>query len=129
MKLALVLAEKKEIIVPIVEGTVIRIYDTETRQHEDFENPALSLQSGKRGAVIRWLNERGINLLVAPPNTLCELSYEAAQKEEFHYYRVEAGTSFTNLQQLIDQNQLLLNTHLPESEIQPSHIPTVDDHR
>ncbi|WP_318503397.1 hypothetical protein [Bacillus sp. T3] len=129
MKLALVLAEQKEIIVPIVEGTVIRIYDTETRQYEDYENPALSLQSGKRGAIIRWLNERGINLLVTPPNTLCELSYEAAQKEEFHYYRVEAETNFTYLRQLIDHNQLLLTDHLPESEIQPSHIPTVDEQR
>jgi len=129
MKLALVLAEKNEIIVPIVEGTVIRIYDTETRKHEDFKNPALSLQSGKRGAVIRWLNERGIKLFVTSPNTLCELSYKAAQKEEFHYYRVEAGTSFINLQQLIDNDQLQLTTHLPESEIEPSQIPTVDEQR
>ena len=34
----------------------------------------------------KWLNEKGVQVLCTPPSTLCELSYEAAQKEQFSFY-------------------------------------------
>lgn len=47
MTIAMVLSGEKEIIVPIVEGEIIRLYDAETGNIKDFENPALKLQSEK----------------------------------------------------------------------------------
>ncbi|WP_338448895.1 hypothetical protein R4Z09_22150 [Niallia oryzisoli] len=120
MKIAMVLSGEPEIIVPIVEGTVIRLYDTATGDVQDFENPALKLQSGKRGAVIKWLNESGVTILCAPPKMLCELSYEAAQKEDFQYYRITSGTSFSDLKKFITNNLLEITNELPEIEIEPS---------
>jgi hypothetical protein len=125
MKIAMTLTGENEIIVPIVEGKVIRLYDVETGVIEDFENPALQVQSGKRGTVIGWLNERRVNLLCAPPKMLCELSYEAAQKEQFHYYRVEPETSFSDLKQLLADKELETTTKLPENEIEPSDVSQV----
>lgn len=125
MKIAMTLSGENEIIVPIMEGKVIRLYDVETGDNEDFANPALQVQSGQRGTVIRWLNERKVNLLCAPPKMLCELSYEAAQKEQFIYYRVEPGTSFLDLKQLLADKELEITTELPENEIEPSIVPQV----
>lgn len=126
MKIAMVLIRENEIIVPIVEGAVIRLYDVETGDIQDFENPALKLQSGKRGAVIKWLNERGVNILCAPPKMLCELSYEAAQKEDFIYYRVQQGTSFSDLKRFISNREIEITRVLPENEIEPSIVSQVD---
>ncbi|WP_026565761.1 hypothetical protein [Bacillus sp. UNC41MFS5] len=123
MKLAMTLSGENEMIVPIIEGDIIRLYDVETGERQDFENPATQFQTGKRGAVIRWLNERNINLLCAPPKMLCDLSYEAAQKEEFVYYRVQPGTSFSELKQLIDNHGLEITTELSANEIEPSNVP------
>ena len=85
MKIAMTISGGNEILVPIVEGDFIRLFDTiNLVVCEDFANPALQLQNGKRGAVpIRWLNARKVNLLCTPPSMLCELSYEAAQKGGF----------------------------------------------
>lgn len=127
MKIAMTLSKYNELLVPIIEGEVIRIYDTETNEYEDFANPALTLQSGKRGAVIRWLNDRKINILCVPPKMLCELSYEAAQKENFTYFRVESGTSFSEFIKLLENNGLEITTTLPENEIEPSFIPQVEE--
>ena len=123
MTIAMVLSGEKEIIVPIVEGEVIRLYDIETGDVEDFENPALKLQSGKRGAVIRWLHDRGVKILCAPPSMLCELSYGAAQKENFCYYRIQNNISFSDLKGLIANNSLELTEELPGNEIEPSIVP------
>ncbi|MGE6717582.1 hypothetical protein ACQKGD_09430 [Peribacillus frigoritolerans] len=120
MTIAMVLSGDKEIIVPIVVGEVIRLFRVETGEVKDFENPALKLQAGKRGAVIRWLNERGIHTLCAPPSMLCELSYETAQKEKFRYYRVQNNTSFSELKALILSNSIELSIELPKNEIEPS---------
>ena len=123
MTIAMVLSGDKELIVPIVEGDVIRLYDLETEDVNDCENPVSQLQSGKRGAMIRWLNEREVNILVAPPSMLCELSYEAAQKEHFRYYRVPQGTSFSDFKRFVSDNNVVLTRELPESEIEPSIVP------
>ena len=126
MKIAMTISGGNEILVPIVEGDFIRLFDTEIGVCEDFANPALQLQNGKRGAVIRWLNEKKVNLLCTLPSMLCELSYEAAQKEDFNYYRVEPGTSFLELKKALADNTLEITKNLPENEIEPSFIPQVD---
>lgn len=123
MTIAMVLSGNQELIVPIVEGEIIRLFNAETGDVQDFENPALQLENGKRGAVINWLNEKGVHVLCTPPSTLCELSYRAAQKEQFHYYRLKKDTSFSELKQLILSNTLELTEELPDNEIEPSVIP------
>lgn len=126
MNIAMVLSGDKEVIVPIVEGKFIRIFNAETGEIKDFENPALKLESGKRGGVIKWLNERSVHVLCAPPSTLCELSYGAAQKEKFLYYRIQKDTSFLELKALIANHSLALTEELPEHEIEPSVYPAAN---
>jgi len=59
MRVAVVLNSKTEKIVPIVEGDIIRLYDTETEETEDVTNPSIHLSEGKRGAVVKWAESRG----------------------------------------------------------------------
>ncbi|KRD87779.1 hypothetical protein ASE51_26585 [Bacillus sp. Root147] len=122
MQVAVVLNSKTEKIVPIVEGDIIRLYNTETGKTEDFTNPSIYLSQGKRGAVVKWAESQGITVLAAPPSMLCELSYDSAKSKGFHYYRVSANTGFTEFKQLIKDRDIQLVTDLPLTEIEPSAI-------
>jgi hypothetical protein len=122
MIIAMAITGDQETIVPIIEGETIRLYDTETEQVSDFENPANNLTTGKRSAVIKWANNKGVKVLCSPPSMLCELSYDLARQEQFQYYRVKPHTSFSALQSLIKENGLELVAALPLNEIEPSVI-------
>lgn len=107
-------------ILPIVEGTILRIYNTTTRQKKDFQNPALTLTEGRRGATLRFAEEQGATIFVSPPNTFCELSYTAAQKDDISFLHVEANTNFDTLEQSLLNEKYTVQATLPTHEIVPS---------
>lgn len=119
MLVAAVLNEE-DIILPIVEGSILRIYNTETQQKQDFPNPALGLTEGRRGATLRFAEEKGATIFVAPPNTFCELSYKAAQKDKVEFFNIAGNTSFQSFEQSLVNEQISIQTFLPDEEIVPS---------
>ncbi|PWA07707.1 hypothetical protein DCC39_16355 [Pueribacillus theae] len=123
MIIGMVMSQDKETIVPIIEGSIARIYNTVTEESEDFTNPAMGLKEGRRGAAITWMLKQGVETLCAPPSTLCELSYEKAQEEQLHFYRLEPGTTFAEFQAQLQKGKLNLQESLPDEEIEPSNPP------
>ena len=119
MIIATVLNEKK-IIVPIIEGKIIRVYDSEKKTYEDFENPAIHLKEGRRGAALRFTKKKGAVAFGAPPQTFCDLSYEKAKSEGILFYQLEEGTSFEKFQEIVKSNRLKAQKELPTNEIAPS---------
>lgn len=115
--------DQKETILPIVEGTILRIYNTETQQKQDYRNPAVGLTEGRRGATLRFAEEKGANVFVAPPHTFCELSYKAAQEDQVKFFNIPANTSFQSFQQSFLKEEIIVQTFLPDKEIVPSHVP------
>lgn len=115
-----VIIDEKETILPIVEGSILRIYDTEAQQKQDYPNPALGLTEGRRGATLRFAEEKGATVFVAPPNTFCELSYQAAQKDQVKFFNIAANTSFQSFEQSLLKEEILVQTSLPEEEVVPS---------
>lgn len=115
--------DEKEIILPIVEGTILRIYDTKTLQKKDYPNPALGLTEGRRGATLRFAEEKGTTIFVVPPNTFCELSYKAAQEDHVNFINIPAKTSFQSFEQSFLNEEIIAQTFLPDKEIVPSHAP------
>ena len=119
MLIAAVLNEN-EIILPIVEGTVLRIYDTERKVTEDFPNPANDLTEGRRGAALKFAEEKGAKVFVAPPNTFCELSYNKAKKDNIKFFHISQGLSFTSFEQALEKQEIQVQSFLPENEVVPS---------
>lgn len=109
-----------EIILPIVEGTILRIYNTETKEQKDFPNPALGLTEGRRGATLRFAESNGANVFVAPPNTFCQLSYEAAQKDQVEFFHIAENTSYLQFEYALRNGEIAVQTSLPVEEIVPS---------
>ncbi|WNS78345.1 hypothetical protein RRU94_07760 [Domibacillus sp. DTU_2020_1001157_1_SI_ALB_TIR_016] len=120
--LVAVVIDQKENIVPIIDGSVIRVYNTETNTHEDFHNPAVDLTEGRRGAALSLAIDKGAAVFVAPPETFCELSYEKAKSQNIQFYRLNAYTSFQAFQALIQNQPLPFQNTLPEKEIVPSYV-------
>ncbi|MFC5464102.1 hypothetical protein [Lederbergia graminis] len=121
MIIALVL-NADETVVPIVEGTVLRIYDAVKKQIQDYENPAQFLQEGRRGATLSFAEDKGATVFVAPPQTFCELSYEKAVKDGIHFISLERSLSFPELLRLLESGQLNIGDKLSGDEIAPSQI-------
>lgn len=115
--------DKDENILPIVEGTVLRVYNTNTKEYVDYENPALHLEEGRRGATLNFSEEKGATAFVTPPQTFCELSYAKAKKDEIQFFQLEQKISFKDFQQLLDNNKLQIKNELPVQDIAPSGIP------
>lgn len=115
MKIAFIL-NKSEEIVPITEGTVLRVYDCLTKRYNDYPNPALEREQGKRSAALQFAIEHGARALAAPPETLCERSYKLALQEEMSFISLPGRVPF---KQIISQ-PIGLTDHLPEIEIVPS---------
>ena len=113
MSYAVVLNDE-QVITPIVEGTIVRIVDGD--QFEDFENPALHLTEGRRGAVLRFVLAKGVKTFVAPPNTFCELSYNAALENEVNFIAIAANTTFSQFA----ASEKIIQSHLREEEVVPS---------
>lgn len=108
---------RDEEVVPIVEGDVLRILDVETGAYEDFHNPALDVLEGRRGAALHFLQHYKVNAFVAPPETFCELSYQAAKKAGIRFLKVEVKTPFANIPDLLEERKLSLPAVLPEVDI------------
>lgn len=117
----------EETIVPFIEGTVIRIYDTETAKYEDFRNPAIDLKEGRRGAVLHFAEEKGAIAFVAPPQTFCELSYTKAQADKVKFYHLTTNVKFETFQKLLSLQLLKVQDALPADEIAPSYVPVKNE--
>lgn len=115
-----VILDNQETILPIVEGSILRIYNPLTEEKEDFPNPAIGLVDGRRAAVLRFVAEKGVKTIVTPPHSFCEIAYETARKDEVNFIKVEANTTFETLQQLFAQNKIETQAVLPKEEILPS---------
>lgn len=115
-----IIIDEQETILPIVEGSILRIYNTETKQKQDFPNPALALTEGRRGATLRFAEGKGAKVFVAPPNTFCELSYQAAQKDQVNFFNISSNTSFHGFEQALIAEQISIQAFLPDEEVVPS---------
>jgi|SRR5690625_439057 len=110
-------------ILPIVEGSILRLYNTETKEYIDYENPALHLKEGRRGATLSFAEEKGATAFVTPPQTFCQLSYAKAKKDGIQFYHLEQQITFKEFKELIDYNKLQIRNELPEEDIAPSGVP------
>jgi|SRR5690625_1337393 len=122
MIIAAVIDETEEIL-PIVDGTILRLYNTATKKHIDYENPALHLEMGRRGATLNFAEEKGVTAFVTPPQTFCERSYAKAKKDKIQFYHLTQEMTFKAFQQLLENNKLHLKSELPDEDIAPTSIP------
>lgn len=122
-----IVIDKEEKIVPIVEGEKIRIYDTETNEYQEFPNPALELKEGRRGATLKFAEQKGAKAFAAPPQTFCELSYEKAIEDQIKFFHLPTGVTFSYFQGQVVEKAIDAQENLPSQEIAPSFVSADKD--
>lgn len=119
MLIAAVINEKNY-IVPIIEGRTLRIFDSEKKTYEDYNNPANDLKEGRRGAALRFAEEKGATAFASPPQTFCELSYEKAKTDGVQFYPLEESITYDHFVQKVESNGLAIQTELSKDKVAPS---------
>lgn len=119
MKFALALNDE-EVIVPIVQGTIFRIYDNNLSHYSDFENPANLVSSGKRGKTIGFALEHNVEIFVSPPENFCELSYDKAQEVGLKFVNIVNHLRFADFIDQWIKGEFDIVSQLPQKEIVPS---------
>jgi hypothetical protein len=120
MKIAAAI-NQADYIVPIVEGETLRIFNSETKEISNLENPAPKLIEGRRGAALALAREHGAEAFAAPPQTFCELSYEKAQQEKLLFYNLESPLSFDTFLDLLEQELVAGERDIAGKNVAPSH--------
>jgi hypothetical protein len=99
MKVAAVISADGQTVMPLVEGPVIRIRDTDSGVETDVPNPAVSAQRARRMAALQELMHQDVTVVVNPPETFCAHSYQVAKDNELQFWNVPAGTTWESLWQ------------------------------
>ena len=92
MRIGAVLAEDRERIVPLPEGPIAAVIETETGEVTYLPNPALSVRQGRRAAVTRLFVDSGVKAVLAVPGAFCEHSHDLARRHGLEFIPVEPGT-------------------------------------
>ncbi len=118
MKVAAVITEDGQTVMPLVQGERIRIRDLESKEEFEIPNPALSATSGRRIAVVKALLENGVDTVISPPEAFCAHSYGVAKANELKFWRVSTGSTWNSLWNGVETpTDIMLVQELPEDEL------------
>ncbi|MCL4425050.1 MAG: hypothetical protein M1553_06360 [Firmicutes bacterium] len=117
MKIAAVVANDGDTIVPLPDGPEVIIYDSETDRVERFENPARKVETKRRATVVAFLAEKGVELICSVPQSLCSFSQGQAQEKGLRFLRLAAETRFSKVTAEPEQYQRQAVTELPAMDL------------
>lgn len=121
MKIAAAI-NQQDYIVPIVEGETLRLFDTQTKEFTNMENPAPKLTEGRRGAALALARQHGAEAFAAPPQTFCELSYEKAQQDHLLFFNLESPLPFDTFLELLEQGFVVGEREIASKNVAPSAL-------
>ena len=97
MKVAAIIADDGQTVLPLVDGPFIRIRDTASGAEQELDNPALTATQGRRMATLQAMLEHGVEVVVAPPAAFCAHSHKVAQDQGVRFWNVHAGSTWAKL--------------------------------
>ncbi|WP_324716527.1 hypothetical protein U7230_14415 [Carboxydochorda subterranea] len=97
MRIGAVLDTDQDTIVPLPDGPIAAIADTDSGQVTHLPNPAQTVRQGRRAVVTRLFVDSGVKAVLAVPGTFCEHSHELAQRHHLEFIPVEAGTRLSQV--------------------------------
>lgn len=118
MKVAAVITNDGQTVMPLVQGERIRIRDLESKEEFEIQNPAMSVTTGRRMAVVKALLENGVDTVISPPEAFCAHSYGVAKANELKFWRVAVGATWSSLWNGVEAStDIMLVQELPEDEL------------
>lgn len=97
MRIAAVLGADGDTIVPLADGPVVAILDSERGTIQKHENPGWGLMTERRLATTQFLISQGVKAACSVPETFCSTSCETAIQGGIKFIRLPAGAKFSEL--------------------------------
>lgn len=84
-------------IVPLSDGRMLIVYDTETAGEQRHVNPGYGLKEGRRAAATEFFRDQGVTLVCSVPQTFCPNSYETARSNGMRFLRLPEGATWNQV--------------------------------
>lgn len=117
MRIAAVLGQDGDNIVPLPDGPVVVILDTDRGTVEEYPNPGMGLAAGRRLATTNFLIGQRVDAVCTVPETFCSTSCEVASQGGIKFIRLAAGVKFSAVAAAPDQFLRNMAEELPPEEL------------
>lgn len=97
MRIAAVVGADGDTIVPLADGPVVVIFDSERGTVQKHDNPGWGLATGRRMVTTRFLISQGVEAACSVPETFCSTSCEAAVQGGIKFIRLPVGARWSGL--------------------------------
>lgn len=97
MRIGAAVADDGNRILPLSDGPILKVLDTETMQSESYPNPGFPMTQGRRAAATDLLNEQQVQLVLAVPMTFCAISQEKARSYNMQFALLPEGTTWNEV--------------------------------
>lgn len=97
MRMAAALAADGQTIVPLSDGPVLAILDTESLKEERFDNPGYPLTRDRRATATEFLHSQRVDLVCAVPQTFCRVSHDLARSHRMRFVQLAGGTTWDDV--------------------------------
>ncbi|QSO46529.1 hypothetical protein [Alicyclobacillus mengziensis] len=119
MRVGAVIGTDGETIVPLPDGPIIRVRDTESGDTKDLPNPAFGKETDRRPTAARALVTARVDIIATVPGSFCTPSHKIAVEGGIKFWQVEPATRWQELLQ-----DLLQETDIPVESLITDRLPT-----
>ena len=115
MRVGAVISTDGQTIVPLPDGPVIRLRDTDSGETMDISNPAFGMETDRRPTAARALVAAHVDVVATVPGSFCTPSHKIAVQGGIKFWQVDSGTSW---------DELWRNTGTPMDSDVTNRLPT-----
>lgn len=115
MRVGAVISADGKTIVPLPDGPVIRLRDTDSGEMMEIANPAFGKETDRRPTAARALVQAHVDVVATVPGSFCSPSHHIAVQGGIKFWQVGSGTTW---------EELWRNTTTPMDSALTDRLPT-----
>lgn len=97
MRVGAVISSDGKTIVPLPDGPIIRVRDTDSGENTDIPNPAFEKETDRRPTAARALVTAQVDVVATVPGSFCTPSHKIAVQGGIRFWQVSSGMSWEEL--------------------------------
>lgn len=97
MRVGAVISTDGNTIVPLPDGPIIRMRDTDRGETMEIPNPAFGKETDRRPTAARALVEAHVDVVATVPGSFCTPSHKIAVQGGIRFWQVSSGMSWEEL--------------------------------
>ncbi|WP_051350944.1 hypothetical protein [Sulfobacillus thermosulfidooxidans] len=125
MRIGAVIGPDQKTIVPLPDGPIIRVRDTENNIPEDYPNPAYTAETHRRPTAAKALVDHHIDVVLTVPGSFCSPSHKIARQGGIAFWPVESGSTWQEVGAEGEPPPAAVVDALPLSELMKQNLASI----